>query len=158
MLIVGLRLPVIDTVHPEQVLGSPMELGFGIVTHETNRGTGGTDSILQGLRDLLLRSHWVPQNMSCLHANIDLHHSGTSMSRDSIISSWGVTEEGISGNPFIPAPDIGCREPGLEVLSEGVVHNTTIVLGCLVQHLLDLLIGGPSKVGLQGVEMREPTA
>eukprot|EP00977_Amphora_coffeiformis_P010844 scaffold2539_cov119-Amphora_coffeaeformis.AAC.1 len=71
------------------------------------------------------------------------------MTGNTVICSRCIGKEFIRGLPFVQARNIGCRKPRLEVLTEGVVNYTTIMLGSLVEGLLDLVVGYPSEERLE---------
>jgi hypothetical protein len=47
--------------------------------------------------------------------NIELGHSGTTVTKDDIIMSRSVIEEGVCSNAFIPAMNLVCRGAGIVV-------------------------------------------
>eukprot|EP00977_Amphora_coffeiformis_P016491 scaffold5120_cov115-Amphora_coffeaeformis.AAC.1 len=71
------------------------------------------------------------------------------MTGNTVICSRCIGKECIRGLPFVQTRNIGCPKPRLEVLTEGVVNYTTIMLGSLVEALLDLVIGHPSEERLE---------
>eukprot|EP00977_Amphora_coffeiformis_P030099 scaffold44673_cov229-Amphora_coffeaeformis.AAC.1 len=71
------------------------------------------------------------------------------MTGDTVICSRCIGKECIRSLPFVQTRNIGSRKPRLEVFMEGVVNYATIMLGSLVETLLDLVVGYPSEERLE---------
>ena len=112
-----------------------------------------SDVVLQCCGHERLRVQGVPSKEMRVKASIHLQHSTATMTWDAIIQGRDIRENGISGDPFWESVDIGSREPGLEVLPEGMMDTGFVVLGCSLKGLLDPLKGGPTKVRSQTVQV-----
>ena len=67
------------------------------------------------------------------------------MAWGSVISSGMVQKEPIGSMPFVEMWHISCWELELEMLAEWVMNHSMVVLGCVIQTLLDLVIRNPAK-------------
>jgi hypothetical protein len=61
----------------------------------------------------------------------------------------------VGRHPFVEARDIGSREARLEMLPKRVVDYLLVMLGGIVQTLLDTLRGYPTKIGFKGLKIKK---
>ena len=68
--------------------------------------------------------HWEGGKKFRIKATIKLYHSATTMARNAIIMGKHIKEDGVCGDPFLEATDIGSRKAKLEVLTEWIMDRT----------------------------------
>jgi hypothetical protein len=117
MLMMGFTLKVFDAIEVEDVKDMLPALGLGVVREETVGCTMVVDQIFESLGHVGFETHRVDNSLGASLANIELSHSSLSMTKDAIIMSRSVTEEGVSRHAVTPLVDIVGRETGLEVFS-----------------------------------------
>ena len=66
-----------------------------------------------------------------------------------------IKEDGVCGDPFLGATDIGSRKAGLEMLVERIVDGSTVELGCKFQGFADTFDRYPYKIWAQGINIRQ---
>ena len=114
---VGLRLPIIDVIGPEDVLDLMGDLILGSITDELVHSTVSADIALQCIDKLLTRPHWVGVRNQRLFPNKKLWHCYTT------INSRGIRINSVCGNSFMSPGDIKGRIPELEMPFQGEGGN-----------------------------------
>ena len=87
-----------------------MQVGLGVVAHNSNGCTNLANVIFVGLRHLQLGPHRVTSVVTRVKAKEQLHHCTVGMFWHAVISSRFITKEGVHSMPLIEAWDISCRE------------------------------------------------
>jgi hypothetical protein len=114
MLMMGFILKVFDAMQGKEMKNTfTAALCLGIVREEAVRCAMVANSIFESLGHVRFETHRVDNSLGHSFANIELSHGSLSMTKDAIIMSRSVTEEGVSRNTFIPAMDVVGREAGL---------------------------------------------
>ena len=156
MLVVRFRLAIPHSIEAKEIKDACTEFRLGIVRHDANRGTIGTDEILKGMVHLRLRGKRSAVQELRIKAAKDLNHGATAMAGDAIIMRRNIREEGVGGEPFGDPSYVGSREPRLKVLAERMVNGGTVELSGSIKSGFDALRGDPGKVGPKEVQIRQP--
>jgi hypothetical protein len=128
MLMTGFPLKVFDAIKAKNIKNTFPALDLGVVRDKTVGCTMVADQIFKGL------GHARFKNVHRVHNSLgtglaELSHSSPSMTKDAIIISRSVTEEGVSCNTFIPAMDIVGMEAGFVVFLHRYSHRGLSKLG-----------------------------
>jgi hypothetical protein len=106
----GFTLKVFDAIMAKDIKKRFTALCLGVAREEAVRHAMVADYIFESLGHVRFKRHRVEDSLGTGFANIDLNYSSPSMTKDAIIMSRSVTEEGVSCNTFIAAMDVIGRE------------------------------------------------
>ena len=140
----GLTLIIIDTEEPKEIFGAVADVCFGAIGDETIHGSPFADVVFQAGWNVTLFAEGVNIGHGCTGSNKDLGHA------DSAFVGGSVGIDGICGNCFVPAWNIGSGKATLKMFSKGhAVHDSKHLSGA-IQGLFNDFHGSPSKVWFEG--------
>ena len=88
-------------------------------------------------------------------AEENLDHSAAAVTWNAVIHGRRVIEKRIRSRPLVETGHISRWEARLEMLAEGEMNDTPIMLGRLFQHGLQLVGRSPTKEGFELVKIRK---
>ena len=118
MLMMWFALEILDGVEPKDIKDRFATLSLGVVQKEAVGCPMPTNEIFQGTGHFGFLGHGVDDRFGTVFANVELCHHGAAMTKDTVIMSGSVAEEGISGHFFIPTINVASREARLEVFAK----------------------------------------
>ena len=153
VLVLRFALEVLDLVKAKDVTNASADLDLCIVGEEAVGGTVFPDEVLKGSGHFSFAFHTVGNKFGTAFAHVDLSHSATSMTHDSVDMSRGVREEGIGSDIFIPSINVGSRPASVVVFAEGITRGSTGKLRSGKEGLLNAFEGQPSEIGTKEFEI-----
>jgi hypothetical protein len=102
MLLVSFNLPTANEKGTKDILDLLADFNLGSVTDQFGRSTMLMDVVFKSVNKLLVRLHAINISEEGLSTNKDLSTGG------SIINSWNISIDSISGHRFITAMHIEC--------------------------------------------------